>query len=175
MLKEIYEQPRAIRDTTQGRVSLDTGRVFLDTMAIDRAEFGRFTDIKIAACGTAWHAAMVAKYLIEELARVPVEIDYASEFRYRNPILSPTTLMMVISQSGETAGRRPRCARPRERMPEPGDLQRARLDDDARGRLQWSTRTQGLEIGVASTKAFTSQMVAAYLFALFLAQERDAQ
>src|SRR5215467_2553481 len=76
MLKEIYEQPRAIRDTTQGRVSLDTGRVFLDTMAIDRAEFGRFTDIKIAACGTAWHAAMVAKYLIEELARVPVEIDY---------------------------------------------------------------------------------------------------
>ncbi|MBO0860174.1 MAG: isomerizing glutamine--fructose-6-phosphate transaminase, partial [Chloracidobacterium sp.] len=103
MLKEIYEQPRAIRDTTQGRVSLDTGRVFLDTMAIDRTDFGRFTDIKIAACGTAWHAAMVAKYLIEELARVPVEIDYASEFRYRNPILSPTTLMMAISQSGETA------------------------------------------------------------------------
>src|SRR6266511_1297935 len=135
MLKEIYEQPRAVRDTTQGRVSLDTGRVFLDTMDIDRAEFGRFTDIKIAACGTAWHAAMVAKYLIEELARVPVEIDYASEFRYRNPILSPTTLMT----------READCT---------------------------VYTHAGPEIGVASTKAFTSQMVAAYIFALFLAQER---
>src|SRR5262249_15344503 len=74
MLKEIYEQPRAVRDTTQGRVSLDTGQVFLDTMNIEREMFRQFTDIKIAACGTAWHAALVAKYLIEELARVPVEV-----------------------------------------------------------------------------------------------------
>jgi glucosamine--fructose-6-phosphate aminotransferase (isomerizing) len=172
MLKEIYEQPRAIRDTTQGRVSLDTGRVFLDTMAIDRAEFGRFTDIKIAACGTAWHAAMVAKYLIEELARVPVEIDYASEFRYRNPILSPTTLMMVISQSGETADT---LAALREAK---GKGCRSLAICNVQGSMM--TREAdctvythaGPEIGVASTKAFTSQMVAAYIFALFLAQER---
>ena len=172
MLKEIYEQPRAIRDTTQGRVSLDTGRVFLDTMAIDRAEFGRFTDIKIAACGTAWHAAMVAKYLIEELARVPVEIDYASEFRYRNPILSPTTLMMVISQSGETADT---LAALREAK---GKGCRSLAICNVQGSMM--TREAdctvythaGPEIGVASTKAFTSQMVVAYLFALFLAQER---
>src|SRR5687767_7545698 len=103
MLKEIYEQPRAVRDTTQNRVSLDTGRVFLEEMDITEDEFRNFTDIKIASCGTAWHASLVAKYLIEELARVPVEVDLASEFRYRNPILNPTTLMMVISQSGETA------------------------------------------------------------------------
>ncbi|MCI0524062.1 MAG: glutamine--fructose-6-phosphate transaminase (isomerizing), partial [Acidobacteria bacterium] len=103
MQKEIYEQPRAVRDTTQGRVSIDTGHIFIDTMNIAQEEFHQITDIKLAACGTAWHAAMVAKYLIEELARVPVEVDYASEFRYRNPILSQTTLMMVISQSGETA------------------------------------------------------------------------
>ncbi|HEY7183544.1 MAG TPA: glutamine--fructose-6-phosphate transaminase (isomerizing) [Blastocatellia bacterium] len=172
MLKEIYEQPRAIRDTTQGRVSLDTGRVFLDTMAIERAEFGRFTDIKIAACGTAWHAAMVAKYLIEELARVPVEIDYASEFRYRNPILSPTTLMMVISQSGETADT---LAALREAK---GKGCRSLAICNVQGSMM--TREAdctvythaGPEIGVASTKAFTAQMVAAYIFALFLAQER---
>jgi glucosamine--fructose-6-phosphate aminotransferase (isomerizing) len=174
MLKEIFEQPRAVRDTTQNRVSLDTGGIFIDTMNIPPEDFRRFTDIKIAACGTAWHASMVAKYLIEELARVPVEIDYASEFRYRNPILSPTTLMMVISQSGETA-----------------DTLAALREAKDRGcrsiaicNVQGSMMTResdctiythaGPEIGVASTKAFTSQIVAAYIFALFLAQERGA-
>jgi glutamine---fructose-6-phosphate transaminase (isomerizing) len=172
MLKEIYEQPRAVRDTTQGRVSLDTGHVFLDTMNIPPEEFRQFTDIKIAACGTAWHAALVAKYLIEELARVPVEVDYASEFRYRNPILSPTTLMMTISQSGETADTLAALREAKEkgcRSLAICNVQGAMMTREADCTVYTHA---GPEIGVASTKAFTSQMVAAYLFALFLAQER---
>src|SRR2546427_5464103 len=104
MLKEIYEQPRAVRDTVQGRLSLDTGKVFLDEMNnITEADFKRFTAIKIAACGTSWHAGQAGKYMIEQLARVPVEVDYASEWRYRDPILDPDTITLLISQSGETA------------------------------------------------------------------------
>jgi glucosamine--fructose-6-phosphate aminotransferase (isomerizing) len=172
MLKEIYEQPRAVRDTTQGRVSIDTGHIFLDTMNIAPEEFRRFTDIKLAACGTAWHAATVAKYLIEELARVPVEVDYASEFRYRNPILSPTTLMMVISQSGETADTLAALREAKEkgcRSLAICNVQGSMITREADCTVYTHA---GPEIGVASTKAFTSQMVAAYIFALYLAQER---
>ncbi len=172
MLKEIYEQPRAVRDTTQNRVSLDTGRIYLDEMQITPDEFRHFTDLKIAACGTAWHAALVAKYLIEELARVPVEVDYASEFRYRNPILSPTTLMMVISQSGETADTLAALREAREKGCKSMaicNVQGAMMTREADGTIYTHA---GPEIGVASTKAFTSQMVAAYIFALYLAQER---
>src|SRR5438132_4845255 len=105
MLKEIYEQPRAVRDTVQGRVSLDSGRVFLDEMKnITEADFKRVNSIKIAACGTSWHAGLAGKYMLEQLARVPVDVDYASEFRYRDPVLDEkNTLLLVISQSGETA------------------------------------------------------------------------
>src|SRR5207244_1473638 len=104
MLKEIYEQPRAVRDTVQGRVSLDTGKVFLDEMDnITEDDFRGFNSVKIAACGTSWHAGLAGKYMIEQLARVPVDVDYASEFRYRNPVLDENTLLLVISQSGETA------------------------------------------------------------------------
>ncbi len=172
MLKEIYEQPRAVRDTTQNRVSLDTGHVFLDEMKLTPEDFRSFTDIKIAACGTAWHAALVAKYLIEELARVPVEVDYASEFRYRNPILSPTTLMMVISQSGETADTIAALREAKERGCKSlaiCNVQGAMITREADGTIYTHA---GPEIGVASTKAFTSQMVAAYLLALYLGQER---
>jgi glucosamine--fructose-6-phosphate aminotransferase (isomerizing) len=172
MLKEIYEQPRAVRDTTQNRVSLDTGHVYLDEVGMAPEEFRRFTDIKIAACGTAWHAALVAKYLIEELARVPVEVDYASEFRYRNPVLSPTTLMMVISQSGETADTLAALREAKKRGCRSiaiCNVQGAMMTREADGTIYTHA---GPEIGVASTKAFTSQMVAAYLFALYLAQER---
>jgi glucosamine--fructose-6-phosphate aminotransferase (isomerizing) len=172
MLKEIYEQPRAVRDTTQGRVSLDTGHVFLDPMAITPEEFRAFTDIKIAACGTAWHAALVAKYLIEELARLPVEVDYASEFRYRNPILSERTLMVVISQSGETADTLAALREARGRGCKTlaiCNVQGAMMTREADGTVYTHA---GPEIGVASTKAFTSQMVAAYLLALHLAQLR---
>src|SRR5256886_66200 len=104
MLKEIYEQPRAVRETVEGRISLDTGRVFLDEMkSLTEADFKRFTSIKIAACGTSLHAGLAGKYMIEQLARVNVDVDYASEFRYRDPVLDKDTLLLVISQSGETA------------------------------------------------------------------------
>jgi glutamine---fructose-6-phosphate transaminase (isomerizing) len=172
MLKEIYEQPRAVRDTTQNRVSLDTGKVYLDEINIPAAYFRSFSDIKIAACGTAWHAALVAKYFIEELARVPVEVDYASEFRYRNPILTPSTLMMVISQSGETADTLAALREAKEKACRSiaiCNVQGAMMTREADGTIYTHA---GPEIGVASTKAFTSQMVAAYLFALYLAQER---
>ncbi|MFM2123931.1 MAG: hypothetical protein RL328_382, partial [Acidobacteriota bacterium] len=103
MLKEIYEQPRAVRDTTLGRVGQETGRIFLDEMDISTEEFKNFKSVRIVACGTSWHAALAGKFMIERLARLPVEVDYGSEFRYRDPIVGPDTLTVVISQSGETA------------------------------------------------------------------------
>jgi glucosamine--fructose-6-phosphate aminotransferase (isomerizing) len=103
MLKEIYEQPRAVRDTTLGRISQETGHIFLDEMQVSEAEFKAAKKINIAACGTSWHAAQAGKFMIERLARIPVEVDYASEWRYRDPIIPPDTLTMLISQSGETA------------------------------------------------------------------------
>src|ERR1022692_1401326 len=103
MVKEIYEQPRTVRDTTLGRVSQDTGKIFLYEMAVTDAEFRALKKINIAACGTSWHAGLAGKFMIENLARVPVEVDYASEWRYRDPILGPDTMTLLISQSGETA------------------------------------------------------------------------
>jgi glutamine---fructose-6-phosphate transaminase (isomerizing) len=103
MLKEIFEQPRAVRDTTLGRVSQETGQIFLDEMDITPAEFREFRQVKIIACGTSWHAALCGKFMIEKLARIPVEVDYGSEFRYRDPLVDAGTLTVVISQSGETA------------------------------------------------------------------------
>src|ERR1700756_2114912 len=103
MLKEIYEQPRAVRDTTLGRVSQETGHIFLDQMEITEAEFRAAKKINIIACGTSWHAGQAGKFMIETLARVPVEVDYASEWRYRNPLVESNTITLVISQSGETA------------------------------------------------------------------------
>ena len=104
MLKEIYEQPRAVRETVEGRISLDTGRVFLDEMKnLTESDLKNIDSIKIAACGTSWHAAIAGKYMIEQLARINVDVDYASEFRYRDPVFDDKTLLLVISQSGETA------------------------------------------------------------------------
>src|SRR4051812_33906302 len=102
MLKEIYEQPRSVRDTTLGRVSQETGHVFLDEMEVSESDFKAIKKVNIAACGTSWHAALAGKFMIESLARVPVEVDYASEWRYRNPLVGPDSLTMLISQSGET-------------------------------------------------------------------------
>src|ERR687890_835724 len=101
MLKEIYEQPRAVKDTTLGRVSLDSGKIFLEEMDISEAEFKSFDRVMIAACGTSWHAGLAGKYMLEQFARIPVEVDYASEFRYRDPVINEKTLLVVISQSGE--------------------------------------------------------------------------
>ncbi len=172
MLKEIYEQPRAVRDTVRGRISLDTGKVYLDAMDISEEDFQSITSIKIAACGTSWHAGIAGKYMIEELSRLSVEVDYASEFRYRSPVLDENTLLIVISQSGETADT---IAAMREAK-QSGckvlaicNVHGSMITREADGTILTHA---GPEIGVASTKAFTSQMIALYLFALYLGQLR---
>ncbi|MDT4969630.1 MAG: hypothetical protein QOJ64_4367 [Acidobacteriota bacterium] len=173
MLKEIYEQPRAVRDTVQGRISLDTGRVFLDEMKnITEADFKRFTSIKIAACGTSWHAGLAGKYMIEQLARISVDVDYASEFRYRGPVLNEDTLLLVISQSGETADTIAALREAKElgaKVLAICNVQGSMIMREADGTILTHA---GPEIGVASTKAFTSQMIALYLFGLYLGQLR---
>src|SRR5215210_2817408 len=173
MLKEIYEQPRSVRDTVQGRISLDTGRVFLDEMKnITEADFKRFSSIKSAACGTSWHAGLAGKYMIEQLARVPVDVDYASEFRYRDPVLDENTLLIVISQSGETADTIAAMREARQagcKVLAICNVQGSMIHREADGTILTHA---GPEIGVASTKAFTSQMIALYLFALYLSDLR---
>jgi glutamine---fructose-6-phosphate transaminase (isomerizing) len=172
MLKEIYEQPRAVRDTALGRVSQDTGHVFLDEMEISEAEFRAAKKINIAACGTSWHAGQAGKFMIESLARVPVEVDYASEWRYRDPILAPDTITVLISQSGETADT---IAAQREAKAKGSktlaicNVVGSMITREASGTIYTHA---GPEIGVASTKAFTGQLTALYLFALYLAQVR---
>jgi glucosamine--fructose-6-phosphate aminotransferase (isomerizing) len=172
MLKEIYEQPRAVRDTTLGRISQETGHIFLDEMAITEAEFKAAKKINIAACGTSWHAAQAGKFMIERLARVPVEVDYASEWRYRDPIIAPETITILISQSGETADT---IAAQREAVAKGSktlaicNVVGSMLTREASGAIYTHA---GPEIGVASTKAFTGQLTALYLFALYLGELR---
>ncbi len=173
MLKEIYEQPRAVRDTTLGRVSQDTGHVFLDEMEISEAEFKSAKKINIAACGTSWHAAQAGKFMIEQMARIPVEVDYASEWRYRDPIIAADTFTMLITQSGETADT---IAAQREAKAKGSktlaicNVVGSMITREASGTIYTHA---GPEIGVASTKAFTAQLTALYLFALYLAQVRE--
>ena len=172
MLKEINEQPRAVRDTTLGRVSLETGRVFLPDMAISEADLRAATGITIAACGTSWHAGLAGKFMIERLARLPVDVDYASEYRYRDPIPNPRDLGLVITQSGETAD----TIAAQQELIKNGSktLAVCNVVGAAVTRLAQGTITTnaGPEIGVASTKAFTAQLTALFLLALHLAQVR---
>jgi len=174
MLKEIYEQPRAVRDTTLGRISQETGEVYLDEMQVSEAEFKSAKKINIEACGTSWHAAQAGKFMIESLARVPVEVDYASEWRYRDPIVSSDALTLVISQSGETADT---IAAQREAKARGSktlaicNVVGSMITREAAGTIYTHA---GPEIGVASTKAFTAQLTALYLFALHLAKLRGA-
>ncbi len=172
MLKEIWEQPRAIRDTTLGRVSLDSGKIFLGEMDIDDEELAIASSINIAACGTSWHAALAGKYMIERLARLPVDVDYASEYRYRNPIPDRNALGLLITQSGETADT---LAAQRE-MKSLGsktvaicNVVGAMVAREAHGAIYTHA---GPEIGVASTKAFTAQLTALFLLATKLGQLR---
>jgi glucosamine--fructose-6-phosphate aminotransferase (isomerizing) len=172
MLKEIYEQPSAARDTILGRVSLDSGRIFLDDLNIPEEKFRALDKVTIIACGTSWHAGLVGKYLIEALARVPVEVDYGSEYRYRGPIVSANELAVVITQSGETA----------DTLAALRESKRKGASSIAICNVVGSMATReadgtvythaGPEIGVASTKAFTSQLVALQLLALHMAQAR---
>jgi glucosamine--fructose-6-phosphate aminotransferase (isomerizing) len=172
MLKEIFEQPRAVRDTTLGRISMETGEVFLGEMKITDAHFRAATQINIAACGTSWHSALAGKYMIERLARIPVEVDYASEYRYRDPIADPHALGMLITQSGETADT---LAAQREMIAKGSmtvaicNVVGSMVAREAHGTIYTHA---GPEIGVASTKAFTAQLTALFLFALHLAQKR---
>ena len=172
MLKEIWEQPRAITDTTLGRVSLDSGKVFLGEMKISDHELAGAKSISIAACGTSWHAALTGKYMIERLARLPVDVDYASEYRYRDPIAGPDALGLLITQSGETADT---LAAQREMIALGSktvaicNVVDAMVAREAHGAIYTHA---GPEIGVASTKAFTAQLTALFLLALKLGQLR---
>jgi glutamine---fructose-6-phosphate transaminase (isomerizing) len=172
MLKEIYEQPTAARDTILGRVSLEQGRIFLPDLNISEEILRSLQKVTIIACGTSWHAGLVGKYLIEALAQVPVEVDYGSEYRYRNPIIASNELAIVITQSGETA----------DTLAALREAKRKGASSIAVCNVVGSMATReadgtvythaGPEIGVASTKAFTSQLVALQLLALYMAQVR---
>jgi len=175
MLKEIHEQPQALQDTFAGRVEFADGRVLLDGFAIPDDELAGIERVHLLACGTSWHAGLVGKFLIEELARVPAEVDYGSEYRYRDPIAGERVLAIGISQSGETADTLAAMEAARERGSKlaavanvPGS-QATRISD---GVLYTHA---GPEIGVASTKAFTTQLVALYLLALHLRQARGLE
>ncbi len=173
MLKEIYEQPRAVRDTTLGRVGQETGRIFLDEMDISPKQFAAFRSVRIVACGTSWHAALAGKFMIEKLARLPVEVDYGSEFRYRDPIVGSDVLTVVISQSGETADT---LAAQREAKQKGSktlaicNVVGSMVTREAAGTIYTHA---GPEIGVASTKAFTSQLTALFILAMYLGQARQ--
>ena len=172
MLKEIFEQPRAVKDTMLGRIGLESGRVFLDEVDIPEADFRAFQQVKIVACGTSWHAGLAGKFIIERLARLPVEVDYGSEFRYRDPIIQPNTLTIVISQSGETADT---LAALREANGKGSktlaicNVVGSMITREAAGMLLTHA---GPEIGVASTKAFTSQLTALLILGMYLGQVR---
>lgn len=173
MLKEIYEQPRAVADTLRGRFNPESNKVNMDEFGLTIKDLEKIEKVFIVACGTSWHAALIGKYIIEELVRVPVEVDIASEFRYRNPIINKNHLMIVITQSGETA-----------------DTLAAQREAKKLGarclticNVVGSTSTReadavfythsGPEIGVASTKAFTTQIVGLYLFAIAFAEVKN--
>jgi glutamine---fructose-6-phosphate transaminase (isomerizing) len=172
MQKEIFEQPRAVRDTLLGRISQETGKIFLDAMDITEQEFRNFRSVKIVACGTSWHAGLAGKFMIERLAHLPVEVDYGSEFRYRDPIIDEHTLTIAISQSGETADT---IAAEREARQKGAKILAicnvvgSMITREANGTIYTHA---GPEIGVASTKAFTGQLTALLLTALYLAQVR---
>ncbi|HEY7391398.1 MAG TPA: glutamine--fructose-6-phosphate transaminase (isomerizing) [Bryobacteraceae bacterium] len=174
MLKEIFEQPRAVRDTTLGRVGQESGRIFLDEMDIAPAEFSRFRQVKIIACGTSWHAGLAGKFMIEKLARIPVEVDYGSEFRYRDPILTPDTLTVVISQSGETADTRAAQLEAKHKGSRTlaiCNVVGSMITREAAGTIYTHA---GPEIGVASTKAFTGQLTALFILAMYLGQSNGS-
>ena len=172
MLKEIFEQPTAARETILGRVSQDTGTVFLEEMKLTDAQLAAVDHVTILACGTSWHAGLIGKFLIEQLARVSVEVDYGSEYRYRHPIAQPKSLAVVITQSGETADTLA-ALREAKRGGAPSVAICNVVGSMATRETDGALYTHaGPEIGVASTKAFTSQLVALYLLALRLAQVR---
>lgn len=173
MLKEIFEQPRAVRDTTLGRISRDTGSVLLDEMSLSPQQLRQLEHVRIIACGTSWHAALTGKFMIENLAQIPAEVDYGSEYRYRDPVLPPNTLGIIITQSGETAD----TLAAQKELKEKGaktvaicNVVGSQVTREADGVVYTHA---GPEIGVAATKSFTTQLVGLYLLALYLAEARQ--
>ncbi|MBM4132386.1 MAG: glutamine--fructose-6-phosphate transaminase (isomerizing) [Nitrospira sp.] len=172
MLKEIYEQPQAIRDTMRGRYTFDTGEADLPDIGLTDEQFAQIGRIWIVACGTSWHAGLVGKYLIEEMVRTPVLVDIGSEFRYRNPLVEKDDLFVTISQSGETADTLAAAREAKQRGARVVSIVNvvgSTLARESDGVLYTHC---GPEIGVASTKAFTAQLAALYLLALHLARVR---
>ncbi len=174
MLKEIFEQPQAITNTVRGRINLETGNIVLPEINLDSDEFERIERIFLVACGTSWHAALVAKYWLEKYVRIPVEVDIASEFRYRHLLIDERVLTISISQSGETAdtlaGIR-RAAEMGSRVLTICNVVGSTMTREAHGTIYTHA---GPEIGVASTKAFISQLAALFLFTLYFAQMRNS-
>jgi len=173
MLKEIFEQPRAVGDTMRGRFSLETGEVNLEEFGLSQEILAGIHKVYIVACGTSWHAGLIAKYMIEELARLPVEVDIASEFRYREPLISSDNLMIVITQSGETADTLAAQREAKIRGARTLTICNVVGSTSAREADAVFYTHSGPEIGVASTKAFLTQVMSLYLLAIALGQMRE--
>ena len=173
MLKEIFEQPTTVENTMRGRLILEEGFSKLGGLNISKEDLLKVDNIIITACGTSWHSALIGEMMIEELCRIPVEVEYASEFRYRNPIVTPTTLCIVISQSGETADTLAAMREAKRRGARTLGLVNVVGSTIAREDDGGIYLHAGPEIGVASTKAFSSQVVALALFTLKLARLKN--
>src|ERR1700739_4062508 len=174
MIREIFEQPQGLHDTIAPRVSLPEGLVQLNEVPISRKELRSLTRINIVASGTSRHAGMVGQYMIQELAGIPADVDYASEFEYRNPMIGKGELTIVITQSGETAdtGAAQREAKARgSRTVAISNVAGTTIAREADGVIY---TLAGPEISIASTKAFTAQMADLFLFALYLGQSRES-
>ncbi|HET7024364.1 MAG TPA: glutamine--fructose-6-phosphate transaminase (isomerizing) [Gemmatimonadales bacterium] len=173
MLKEIFEQPETIRNTMRGHLLEEQGTARLDGLNLTDEELKKFDRIVITACGTSWHSAIIGEYMIEELARIPVEVEYASEFRYKNPLADERTLVIGISQSGETADTLAAIREAKQRGAHTLGLVNVVGSTIAREVDGGTYLHAGPEVGVASTKAFTSQVTALAMFALRLARLRN--
>lgn len=170
MLKEIFEQPNAVTDTFRGRVSKETGDILLDGFKITKNELNKIERIYIVACGTSWHAGLVGKFLIEEFCRIRTEVDLGSEFRYRDPIIDENSLVIAVSQSGETADTLAALREAKKKKAKIVSICNVMESSIARESDSVIYTHAGPEIGVASTKAFTTQLTAFYLLAIFLGQ-----
>jgi glucosamine--fructose-6-phosphate aminotransferase (isomerizing) len=172
MLKEIHEQPRAVRDTVTGRMFEESGEVFFNELQLTPEEWRKIERVHVVACGTSWHAGLVGKFLLEDAARIPIEVDYGSEYRYRNPIVDEHTLVIGVTQSGETADT---IAGMQEAKAKGAKLITiCNVLGAAATRMSEGViyTNAGPEIGVASTKAFTTQLTAFYLLSLYIRQLR---
>jgi glutamine---fructose-6-phosphate transaminase (isomerizing) len=172
MIKEIFDQPQGLRDTISPRVSAAERLVHLEDVRIRSEELRQLRRINIVASGTSRHAGMVGQYMIQELANVPVDVDYASEFEYRNPLIGPGELTIVITQSGETADTTAAQREARAKGSKTIAISNVKGSTIAREADGVIYTLAGPEISIASTKAFTAQMAVLFLFALYLAQER---